>query len=173
MLIRAAGTADAAGIAAVMNREIRETLITFRSVARTEADVLAEIAAKALAGHPFLVAEDPAGRLAGLATYAQFRANDGYRHTMEHTIVVAPDARGVGLGRHLIGRLERAATAAGHHSLIAGVSSANPDGVAFHLAVGFRQVAVLPEVACKAGRWLDLVVLQKRLDGPGGPDRDG
>jgi L-amino acid N-acyltransferase len=59
--------------------------------------------------------------------------------------------------------LESDARAKGVHSLIAGVSSASPEARAFHAALGFHEVAVLPEVGWKWGRWLDLHLMQKRL----------
>jgi phosphinothricin acetyltransferase len=47
--------------------------------------------------------------------------------------------------------------------MVAGISSGNPAGRAFHAAIGYREVAVLPEVGRKFGRWLDLVMMLKRL----------
>ena len=47
--------------------------------------------------------------------------------------------------------------------MIAGVSAENPDGVAFHAKVGFAEVARLPEVGYKFGRWMDLVLMQRFL----------
>jgi phosphinothricin acetyltransferase len=35
--------------------------------------------------------------------------------------------------------------------------------IAFHRAIGFAEVARMPEVGRKFGRWMDLVLLQKAL----------
>jgi L-amino acid N-acyltransferase len=114
------------------------------------------------AGHAFLLAEAD-GRLAGFVTYAQFRGGVGYAHTMEHTILIDPAARGRGMGRALMAAAEAHARGASVHSLFGGVSGANPEGRAFHLAMGFTEVAILPEVGRKLDRWLDLHLMQKIL----------
>lgn len=162
MTPRAARPSDAAGICKVWNPLIRDTLVTFNSVERTEAELRDVLAAKADLGDPFLVVERD-GAVAGFATYGQFRGGVGYAHTMEHTIILAPQARGSGAGRALMTALETHAAGRGIHSMIAGVSAANPAGVAFHAALGYAKIATLPQVGFKAGQWLDLVLMQKLL----------
>lgn len=163
-MIRPATLADCPAIAALWAPVVRETLITFSTHVRTDAEVAQLIGEKALADMPFLVAETAQG-LAGFATYGQFRAGPGYAHTMEHTILLSEWARGQGIGRALMTAIEAHAAARGVHSLWAGVSAANPAGVAFHERVGFRPIARLPEVGFKFGRKLDLILMQKTLPG--------
>ena len=77
--------------------------------------------------------------------------------------MLAPAARGLGLGRGLMQAIEDHARGGGAHSIFAGVSGANPEGRAFHAAMGYVEIACLPEVGFKWGRWLDLYLMQKRL----------
>jgi phosphinothricin acetyltransferase len=161
-MIRDARPDDCAAIAALWNPVIRDTAITFTTLEKTGASLQQTLAEKAAAGFPFLVAE-VAGAVAGFATYGSFRNGPGYVRTAEHTIILGPQARGRGIGRGLMAALEQRARAAGIHSLIAGVSGENPEGRAFHAAVGFAEIAVLPEVGYKFGRYMDLVLMQKRL----------
>jgi phosphinothricin acetyltransferase len=161
-MIRPAGAGDVAGILAVWNPAIRDTLATFNSAEKSAPEVAALIAGRQAAGRAFVVAE-AAGAIAGFATYDQFRGGVGYARTMEHTIMLGPAAQGRGLGRALMAAIEDHARAGGVHSLLAGVSGGNPAGQAFHAALGYRVAAVLPQVGFKFGRWLDLVLMQKFL----------
>jgi L-amino acid N-acyltransferase len=162
MILRPAEAGDAAAVAAIWNPVIRETAATFTTLEKTPDALAADFAARAAEGKLFLLAEE-AGRILGFATYAQFRNGPGYARTMEHSIILSPDARGRGVGRALMGALEDHARAAGVHSLWAGVSAENPAGLAFHRAIGFAAIAQLPEVGYKFGRWMDLVLMQKIL----------
>ena len=160
--IRPAVAADAAAIAALWNPMMRDTLVTFNTALKPPDEIAALIAARAAAGHAFLLAESGEG-LAGFAHYGQFRAGPGYAHTMEHTIILASPAQGRGLGRALMTALEDHARKGGAHSILAGVSSGNPAGRDFHARMGYAEVAVLREVGRKFGRWLDLHLMQKML----------
>lgn len=161
-LIRAASPEDAVTIAAIWRPVVEETAITFNPVPKTAADVLAMQTERAANGHAFLVAQVD-GAVLGFAYTTQFRGGAGYAYTAEHTIVLAPQARGAGLGRALMDTLCDHGRGAGWHSLIAGVSAENPAGVAFHEACGFARIARLPQVGRKFDRWIDLIMLQKML----------
>lgn len=161
-MIRQATEADAAQIAALLRPVVMHTTITFLSTPKSRDDIIADLRAKAKAGHGMFVA-DHDDKLLGMAGYGQFRGGNGYAHAYEHSIVLAPDARGRGLGHQLMAQLEIHAKASGGHTLWAGVSAENPDGVAFHSQRGFEHVAILPEVGRKFERWIDLVLMRKQL----------
>lgn len=158
MKVRPACAEDGACLAAIQNPIIRDTAITFNPVERTPADMVRAISE----ARCFIVAEED-GQLIGFASYDQFRKGVGYARAMEHTIVLAPGARGRGAGRALMAALEEHARGAGVGSLWAGVSGENPAGVAFHRRLGFEEVARLPRVGFKFGRWMDLILMRKWL----------
>ena len=157
-MIRPAVKDDFPQIAKIWNQIIRDTAATFTN---TEKEV-AELVQANAAGRPFFVAEQD-GKVVGFATYFPFRSGPGYARTKEHTIQLAPDARGKGLGRGLMEAVEDHARDAGVHTIWAGISSENPDGKAFHAALGYEEIAVLPEVGRKFGRWMDLILMRKVL----------
>jgi phosphinothricin acetyltransferase len=145
MIIRRAEAGDIPAILDIWNPLIRDTSVTFTTVEKTAEGLTDDMAAR---GDAFRVAE-AAGQILGFATYGPFRAGPGYAHTAEHSVILAA--------------LEDHAQAQGIHVLIAGVSSENVGAIAFHRAIGFIEAARLPEVGRKFGRWMDLVLLHKRL----------
>ena len=156
-MIRQATPADAQAIAAIWNHVIRDTAQTFTTAEKDPRALAVQII-----DQPCFVAE-VAGVVVGFVIYGQFRSGPGYAHTVEHSIHMAQSARGAGLGRALMAAAEAHARAAAIHSMIAGVAGENAGGAAFHAALGYREIARLPEVGWKFGRWHDLVLMQKLL----------
>jgi len=161
-MIRPATPEDFPAILAFWNPMIRETTVTFSSEEKTVPGLERMIGARRAAGREFLVAAAD-GAVLGLATYDQFRGGNGYLHAMEHTIILAAGARGRGTGRALMAAIEDHARAGGAHTMVAAVSGENDAGIAFHRALGYEPVGMLPQSGRKFGRWLDLVLLQKIL----------
>jgi phosphinothricin acetyltransferase len=162
LTIRPASAADFPAIAAIWAPILRDTTIIFASDERPP-DVVARIVAERLAGgYPFFVAV-AGGVVLGFASYSQFRSGNGYATSMEHTVILAPDARGQGVGRALMQAVEDHARAAGAHTMVGVVAAENPEGIAFHTALGYRDCGRLPEVGAKFGRFLDAVFLVKIL----------
>ncbi len=157
-MIRPAIPADAGDLHAIWTPVIRETTHIFHTTERSEE----EIAALTQGADPFLVWAD-GGRVLGFARCFPFRAGNGYAHTVEHTILLPPEARGRGIGRQLMEALAMAAAAQGKHTMWGAVSAENAAGIAFHAACGFQEYGRLPEVGYKFGRWLDLVLMGRRL----------
>lgn len=155
-MIRPATPDDAPAIAAIWNKVIRDTTITFNPDEKTAEEVAG------LIDRNCLVWEEET-QLLGFARYFQFRGGAGYRFSAEHTILLDDAAKGRGGGRALMAALCDHARNAGMHSMFAGCSAENPGAVRFHAAMGFVKVATLPEVGFKFGRWIDLVLMQKRL----------
>ncbi|QGX97800.1 N-acetyltransferase [Roseovarius faecimaris] len=162
MIVRDARAADTPAIAEIWNHNIRHTANTFTTAEKTPEGLARDIETRRAEGKGFLVAEDGKD-IVGFATYFQFRGGPGYAFTAEHSVMLAEAAMGKGTGRALMEALEAHARGAGMHSLIAGVAGENAAGIAFHAALGYRTIAVLPEVGRKFERWMDLTLMQKML----------
>ncbi|MFK7752932.1 MAG: N-acetyltransferase family protein [Sedimentitalea sp.] len=162
MILRAAKPDDSVEICAIQNAMIQNTEATFTTQLRDADSFVADITAR---GDAFQVAESNE-KIIGFASYGPFRGGPGYAHTREHSVQIADQARGQGVGSALMERLEQVARDSGVHVLVAGISSANPASIRFHSRLGFTVVATMPEVGRKNGKWLDLILMQKRLITP-------
>lgn len=163
MTLRTATPADAKAIEAIMAPVIADTTATFTSIERSEADWAALISERQAQGRAFYVAEVD-GQVAGYATYDQFRpGSDGYRFTMEHSVYLSDAAQGQGFGRILLIAIEEHARVAGHKSMIGVIDGDNAASIAFHDALGYKEVGRIAQSGYKFDRFLDAVFMQKML----------
>ncbi len=169
--LRAAELGDAGRLAEIRREIVLDPDLTFTTHLPLAGEIEAEIALAKETSTPYLVLEDN-GVVVGYATWKQFRPGPGYAHTVEHSLHLAPVARGQGGGRILIEALVDYARSCGVRTLIAGISGVNPGGIAFHGKMGFVEVARLRSVGYKAGRWLDLILMQRDLAPDNPANRD-
>ena len=162
-MIRNATPADAPAIAAIYNDAVRNTTAIWNEVEIDAANRVAWMQARQAAGLPVLVLEEE-GEAVGYASYGPFRAFDGYRGTVEHSVYVRSDLRGGGRGRGLMEALITHARAAGYHVRVGAIEAGNAGSIALHRKLGFTHVGTMPQVGQKFGRWLDLALLQLVLD---------
>lgn len=113
-------------------------------------------------GFPVIVAIKD-GAVVGYASYGDWRAFDGYRHTREHSIYVHKDGRGAGIGKLLMQALIDHAKGNDVHVLIGAIESENVASIRLHEAMGFRIAGRFSEVGTKFGRWLDLTCMELKL----------
>lgn len=163
-MIRDATGEDAGAIAAIYNHAVDHTTAIWNTRHVDAANRAAWIAERQAGGHAVIVAEAD-GLVLGYAGFGPFRAFDGYRQTVEHSVYVAPQAQGRGLGRALLAAAIDRARAQGRHAMIGAIDAGNTGSLALHRRLGFTDVGLLPQVGQKFGRWLDLALLQLLLDG--------
>lgn len=128
------------------------------------ADTMTERRASLLAGgFPYIVAEAD-GVVMGYAYAGPHRARPAYGATVEDSIYVDPNSKGLGIGKALLLALIEEATARGFRQMVAVVGdSENTASVGVHRAAGFDMVGTLKSVGWKHGRWLDIVLMQRPL----------
>jgi phosphinothricin acetyltransferase len=165
--IRRAGEEHLPGILAIYNHAVVHTTAIWN-------DLLVDLEnrrqwwrGRTEAGFPVLVAvgTEAGDNVLGYASYGPFRAFDGYRQTVEHSVYVAEGARRRGVAFALLQALEARARAGGMHVMIGGIAADNHASLALHAKCGHVETARMPEVGQKFGRWLDLVFMQKLLTG--------
>ncbi|MEI4472516.1 GNAT family N-acetyltransferase [Frigidibacter sp. MR17.24] len=164
MRIRDAVDGDAGAIAAIYNDAVETTTAIWNEATVDAANRVAWMVARRQAGFPVLVAVDEHDQVLGYASFGDWRAFDGYRGTVEHSVYVRGDCRGGGIGKRLMQALIEAARAMGKHVMVAAIEAGNAGSIALHRALGFTETGRMPEVGQKFGRWLDLVFLQLSLD---------
>jgi L-amino acid N-acyltransferase len=164
MLIRDATTDDIAGITAIYNDAVMHTTAIWNETAVDATNRAAWLAERQRQGYPVLVAVDEHDSVLGYASFGDWRAWDGYRHTVEHSVYVRRDRRGLGLGKALLAELIVRARAIGKHVMIAGIEARNETSIRLHRRLGFEQAGHLKEVGAKFGSWLDLIFLELLLD---------
>ncbi|MBR0796897.1 N-acetyltransferase [Bradyrhizobium jicamae] len=171
MEIRPATAQDIPAITAIYNEAVANSNAVWTEKQDTEADRLAWLTARQALGYPVLVAAEGSIVL-GYGTFGDFRAWPGYRYSVEHSVYIHTDHRGRRLGRIIVEELIAAATVLGKHVLIAGIDGGNQASLRLHASLGFVEVARMPEIGRKFGRWLDLVFMQRVLDAPGAARTD-
>jgi len=171
MTIRPATEQDIPAITAIYNEVVVNSNAVWTEKQDSEADRLAWMKARQGLGYPVLVAVERTTVL-GYGTLGDFRAWPGYRHSVEHSVYIHSEHRGRGLGRIILDQLVAAASSLGKHVLIAGIDGGNQASLRLHAQTGFVEVARMPEVGRKFGRWLDLVFMQRILDAPGAARAD-
>jgi L-amino acid N-acyltransferase YncA len=108
-----------------------------------------------------LVAVD-AGRVVGWVALAPTSGRPCYAGVAEHSVYVAADMRGKGVGRALLEAAIANAEAAGIWTLQTSVFPENEASLKLHLATGFRVVGRRERIARLDGIWRDTILLERR-----------
>jgi phosphinothricin acetyltransferase len=151
---RGATATDAAQICDIYNHYVRETVVTFEESPVIEGDMAQRIA-DVTSRLPWLVWEADS-KLLGYAYATPWKPRAAYRHAVESSIYLAPDATGRGLGSKLYSELIAVLRRQGLHCVIGGAALPNPASVALHEKFGFAKVAEFRQVGFKFGRWIDV-----------------
>jgi phosphinothricin acetyltransferase len=162
VLLRDATEADLSAVRAIYNHAVEHTTAIWNDTLVDLENRREWFRARKGRGFPVIVAERE-GKVAGYASYGDWRAFDGYRHTVEHSVYVDKDCRGLGIGEGLMRELIVRAAAADIHVMIAGIEAQNTASVRLHEKLGFRVAGTFSEVGTKFGRWLDLTCMELRV----------
>ena len=156
--LRPVTLADAGRIAAIYNRYITDTTITFETKPVTPEEMRTRIETISSA-FPYFVYEYD-GVVLGYCYAHLWKEREAYSKTLETTVYLAPEACHQGIGLRLMRHLIEDCRSRGYHALIACITADNLSSLHFHQLLGFRQVSRFSEVGRKFDRWLDVIDLE-------------
>lgn len=159
VIIRNATVEDIPQILEIVNHAILHTTSNYLYDVQTLENQLHWFEEKKSKKFPIIVA-DYNGTAIGFGTYGTFREKIGYQFTVEHSVYVAPEFIGKGIGKQLLLALIVLAKDEGYHTMIGGIDADNSGSIAFHKKFGFTETGILKEVGFKFGKWLDLQFVQ-------------
>jgi phosphinothricin acetyltransferase len=162
LTVRRAFDSDADAIREIYNIEVTGSRATFDLVPRSAEDHWAWMAAHRGA-YPVIVAVDDRGAIAGFASLSPYRPRPGYSTSVEDSVYVSSDRRGLGVGRLLLESIVEMGAEHGFHSVIGRIVSDHEASIALHKACGFELVGIEKEIGRKHGRWLSVAIMQRML----------
>ncbi|SAL05474.1 N-acetyltransferase GCN5 [Caballeronia calidae] len=165
LLVRAACLSDIEEIARIYAYYVTNTTVTFETVPPSIEEMKRRFDDVVAAGAPYLVAVED-DRILGYAYAAPFKPRAAYARTVEHSVYLASDAAGRGIGRRLLEELVVASRDRGFTEMIATVAGdGNHASLRLHARCGFVPAGILRNVGFKHDRWLDVTLLQRSLRG--------
>jgi len=147
-VIRDTRPGDAADIQAIYEPYVTSTAISFEEHPPDASELERRIAAALV----HLVAERD-GAVVGFAYAAPFHPRPAYRWSVELSIYLAEDARGLGVGGELLTALIDRARDCGMVNALALIALPNDASVTLFERHGFAQVGELADVGFKLGAW--------------------
>ncbi len=160
-MLRPCTPSDAAKLCDIYNYYVRETVITFEEIPVLEAEMAKRIA-DITSRLPWLVWETD-GVIIGYAYASPWKPRAAYRHAVESSIYLSPQATGRGVGSRLYTALIADLRQRGLHCVIGGAALPNPASVSLHEKLGFEKVAQFRQVGFKFGQWVDVAYWELML----------
>ncbi len=161
--VRAVQDADFRAIQQIYAQHVLTGRASFDTTPPTVDEMTARGRAVSGQGLPYLVVEVD-GAVAGFAYAAPYRPRRAYRHTVEDSVYVHPNAGRRGVGRALLTQVIADCTAQDYRQMIAVIGdSGNLASIRLHEDCGFRHTGTLAGVGHKFGGWLDVVLMQRQL----------
>ncbi|MGT2930259.1 N-acetyltransferase family protein [Streptococcus dentasini] len=119
--------------------------------------------------YPYFVAENKK-QILGYAYASAFHPREAYQWLAEVTIYLAPNAKGMGLGRLFYEQLESCLKAQGILTALACIATTakadsrlTNNSQEFHQHLGYQVVGHFKQAGYKFGRWYDMKWLEKSL----------
>ena len=151
--IRTACAEDAPGLLEIYAPYVENTMITFEYQVPSPGEFKERIC-RTLENYPYLL---------GYAYASAFKDRAAYAWSAETSIYVRQNYRRNGVGRALYTELERLLFAQHICNLCACISYPHPESIAFHESFGYHMAAHFTASGYKAGKWQDMVWMEKTI----------
>jgi L-amino acid N-acyltransferase YncA/DNA-binding transcriptional ArsR family regulator len=161
--IRPMTSADATQVLAIYQAGLDGDEASFES----RAPAWEVFGAKLLPAHRHVAADDASGQVLGWVAASSVSDRCVYQGVVEHSVYVAPVARGRGVGDALLRALIGSTEAAGIWTIQSGIFPENAASLRLHERAGFRVVGTRARLGRHRGRWRDVVLLERRSAGAG------
>jgi L-amino acid N-acyltransferase YncA len=165
--VRAASERDGGACAAIYERYVLDTAITFELEPPSPAQMAERIAAS-VRSHAWLVLEAQ-GLVVGYAYGAPMHVRPAYRWACEVSVYLELGRRRTGAGRALYEALFARLAERGFRVAVAGMTLPNDASVGLHRALGFEPVGTYRRIGFKHGAWHDVAFMQRTLGGGDDP----
>jgi len=160
--IRPAREEDVPVINEIYNHAVRTSTYTFDTEDNTYEERL-EWLRQHNEQYPVFVAVID-GKVVGWGSLSRYGPDrPGWRFTCESSIYVAPDCKGLGLGKLLTEYTVKKAKELGYRAIIAQVVEGNIASLKMLERHGYEKAGVLKDVGYKHGQWLDVILMEKLL----------
>ena len=163
--VRDVQAGDIAQLTAIYAHHVLNGLGTFDEVPPTVEEFDAKWRDSLGHGLAWLVACDGETPV-GFAYASLFRPRKGYRYTVEDSVYIRDDYRKRGVGSALLAPLVARCASLGVRQLVAVIGdSGNIGSIRLHAKHGFLQAGTVKGAGFKFGRWVDIVIMQRALNG--------
>lgn len=166
LLIRPAEAADAEAIGAIYDEAAAGGSATFATGPHPPEERRAWLAARPERA-PVWCAE-ARGEVVGWSALAPFSHRPWYAGVAEYTVYVLGARHGEGIGGRMLEGLLEAAPAHGYWKLVGMILPENAAGLALARRAGFRVVGTHLAHARRDGRWRDVTIVERHVDGGAG-----
>jgi L-amino acid N-acyltransferase YncA len=150
--------ADAGAVLAIYQAGLDTGQASFE----TRAPDWASFDAARLADHRYVARDRRAGEVLGWVAVSAVSSRCVYAGVVEHSVYVAPGARGRGVGTALLRALIRSTERAGIWTIESGIFPENGSSLRLHQSAGFRVVGTRERLGRHHGRWRDVILLERR-----------
>lgn len=160
--IRAAKIQDAAALSDIYNPYVLSTTISYETKSVTKEEFQGRMEG-IMKGYPYLVAQEDEV-IIGFAYAGSFRTRDAYEWDAELSIYVDESCRGRGIGTMFMEKLLAVLKGMNFVNVYSLIDYPNDGSMALHNRFGFTRAGMLKGTGYKLGRWLDTVILEKRIN---------